>query len=201
MKFTNWKNPSIRQPLREYKIEHEMKGNKFWKDKRDFVNSVKQAKVESITPEGDSAIGYRSRTKDKKQLLGLIKGYRSYPKFRNEDTLNSIYQGYAKNNPMDRPIVVESGGRRRVFSGNTRMDAAYHSGVNPEVLVVKASQLSARLRLRELAAASLRLIEMGYTKPGLRDRIKARIKREGARRGEQFVKQPDRIAKKTARHR
>jgi len=150
--------------------------------------------------------------------------------------------------------------------------------------------LSAKLRLRELAAGSLRLVEMGYTKPGLRDRIKARImasskggrpgqwsarkaqlvaqeyraegggykggktksqkslrkwtrekwgtrsgkpstqgseatgerylpesankalspqeygattraKREGTRRGEQFVKQPERIAKKTAKER
>jgi hypothetical protein len=155
---------------------------------------------------------------------------------------------------------------------------------------VSGYDLSAKLRLRELAAGSLRLVEMGYTKPGLRDRIKARImasskggrpgqwsarkaqlvaqeyraegggykggktesqkslrkwtrekwgtrsgkpstqgseatgerylpesankslspqeygattraKREGTRRGEQFVRQPERIAKKTANHR
>jgi hypothetical protein len=156
--------------------------------------------------------------------------------------------------------------------------------------LVKKDFEAAKLRLRELAAGSLRLVEMGYTKPGLRDRIKARImasskggrpgqwsarkaqlvaqeyraegggykggktksqkslrrwtrekwgtrsgkpstqgpeatgerylpesankalspqeygattraKREGTRRGEQFVKQPERIAKKTAKHR
>jgi hypothetical protein len=39
----------------------------------------------------------------------------------------------------------------------------------------KERGFSAKLRLRELAAGSLRLVEMGYTKPGLRDRIKARI--------------------------
>ena len=154
----------------------------------------------------------------------------------------------------------------------------------------KKNIFSAKLRLRELAAGSLRLVEMGYTKPELRERIKARImasgkggrpgqwsarkaqlvaqeyraegggykggktksqkslrkwtrekwgtrsgkpstqgpeatgerylpesankalspqeygattraKREGTRRGEQFVRQPERIAKKTAPHR
>jgi hypothetical protein len=40
---------------------------------------------------------------------------------------------------MDRPIVLDFGnGERRVFSGNTRMDAAFHSGIHPEVLVIPA---------------------------------------------------------------
>jgi len=139
--FSNWRNPGIRQLLKEYKIEGEMKGNAFWKSKRDFIDAVRNSKVEQITPEADAAISYRSRTPDKKSLLGLIKSYRSYPKFRNEGTLNAIYDGYKANAPMDRPIVVDFGkGKRRVFSGNTRMDAAFHSGVNPEVLVVPAQK-------------------------------------------------------------
>jgi hypothetical protein len=139
--FSNWRNPGIRQLLKEYKIEGEMKGNAFWKSKRDFIDAVRNSKVEQITPEADAAISYRSRTPDKKSLLGLIKSYRSYPKFRNEGTLNAIYDGYKANAPMDRPIVLDFGkGKRRVFSGNTRMDAAFHSGVNPEVLVVPAQK-------------------------------------------------------------
>ena len=40
---------------------------------------------------------------------------------------------------MDRPLVVESvSGDRRVFSGNSRMDAARHLGIEPEVLLVKS---------------------------------------------------------------
>jgi hypothetical protein len=49
----------------------------------------------------------------------------------------------------------------------------------------KKNIFSAKLRLRELAVGSLRLVEMGYT---------------GTRRGEQFVK-PERIAEKTAKKR
>ena len=139
--FSNWRTPGIRQLLKEYKIEGEMKGNSFWKSKRDFIDAMRSAKVEQITPDADAAISYRSRTPDKKSLLGLIKGYRSYPKYRNEGTLNAIYDGYKANTPMDRPIVVDFGkGKRRVFSGNTRMDAAFHSGISPEVLVVNAQK-------------------------------------------------------------
>ncbi len=72
------------------------------------------------------------------KLLDLIKSYRSYPKFRNEQTLKSIYNGFKTNQPMDLPIVIEDeNGYRRVFSGNTRMDIAFHLGINPEVLIIK----------------------------------------------------------------
>jgi hypothetical protein len=150
MKFTNWKSPSVKQLLKEYKIEHDTKGNKLWGNKREFIDAVRNAKVERITREADRAIDYRSSTKDKGQLLSLIKGYRSYPKYRNEGTLNAIYNGYAKNAPMDRPLVVDFGkGGRRVFSGNTRMDAAFHSGIDPEVLVVRAKKFAAKLTGRQ----------------------------------------------------
>jgi hypothetical protein len=39
---------------------------------------------------------------------------------------------------MDLPIVIEDeSGYRRVFSGNTRMDIAFHLGINPKVLIIK----------------------------------------------------------------
>lgn len=123
----------------EFEIEHELKGCRFWTDIEEFMSAARVATIEKITLEMDSLIAYRSRTSSREQLYSLIKTYKSYPEFRNKATLDAIYEGYEKNLPMDRPLVVEStSGDRRVFSGNSRMDAARHLGIDPEVLVVKS---------------------------------------------------------------
>jgi len=138
--FSNWRTPSALQLVMEFEIEHELKGCRFWRSKGEFMQAVAEATCEKITPEMDASISYRSRTRTKDQLLALIKTYRSYPEYRNEATIAAIYEGYEKNLPMDRPLLVESSaGGRRVFSGNTRMDAAFQLGIEPEVLVLKSS--------------------------------------------------------------
>jgi len=137
--FSNWKIPDISQLKQEFKIEHEIKGHDFWKDEDDFLNSVKTGKIITITPSEDQDIDYRSGTKSFEQLLNLIKSYRSYPKYRNEDTLKSIYDGFKTNQPMTLPIVIEfKDGNRRIFSGNTRMDVAFQLDINPKVLLIKS---------------------------------------------------------------
>jgi hypothetical protein len=139
MEFSNWRNPTPEQLMLEFKIEHELKGCRFWADIEEFMDAARAATIKQITREADASIAYRSRTRSKSHLLQLIKSYKSYPAFRNEATLDAIYEGYEKNLPMDRPLVVESvSGDRRVFSGNSRMDAARHLGIEPEVLLVKS---------------------------------------------------------------
>ena len=136
--FSSWKMPSLSQLKLEFKIEQEMKGNEFWEDQEAFLNAIKNGKVVTITPSEDQNIDYRSGTESYEELLDLIKGYRSYPEFRNEKTLKAIYDGFKTNQPMDYPIVIEDEeGYRRVFSGNTRMDIAFQLGINPKVLLVK----------------------------------------------------------------
>jgi len=136
--FSNWKVPSLSQLKQEFKVEQELKGNEFWKDETDFLNSVKNGKVITVTPSDDQNIDYRSGTTSYEELLDLIQGYRSYPEFRNEKTLKAIYDGFKNNQVMDYPIVIEDkNGFRRVFSGNTRMDIAFQLGINPKVLLVK----------------------------------------------------------------
>ncbi len=137
--FSNWRHPAPEQLMLEFEIEHELKGCRFWRDLQEFMQAVAEARCEPITREMDAAISYRSRTRSRDQLLAMIKTYRSYPEYRNEATLAAIYEGFEKNLPMDRPLLVESAtGDRRVFSGNTRMDAAFQLGIEPEVLVVKS---------------------------------------------------------------
>jgi hypothetical protein len=137
-KEPNWQKPSETQLKQEFKVEHELKGNTYFGSEDEFMNAIKDAKVEEVTPEMDASISYRSRTDSKEQLVGMSKGYKSWPEFRNEGTIDEIYNGMKSGNKMDMPIVLEfPNGTRRVFSGNTRMDVAFQSGKNPKVLVVK----------------------------------------------------------------
>jgi hypothetical protein len=143
--FSNWTMPSSSQLKQEFKIEQEMKGNNFWEDEESFFNAIENGKIVTINPNEDRSISYRSGTESYEELLRLIKGYRSYPQFRNEKTLKDIYDGFKNNQPMDYPIVIEddsqqssSGNtRKRVFSGNTRMDISFQLGINPKVLLIK----------------------------------------------------------------
>ena len=136
--FSNWKIPSLSQLKQEFKIEQEIKGNEFWENEEEFLNAIKNGKIVTITSSEDQDIDYRSGTESYEELLDLIKSYRSYPEFRNEETLKAIYDGFKNNQSMDYPIVIEDKeGYRRVFSGNTRMDIAFQLGINPKVLLIK----------------------------------------------------------------
>jgi hypothetical protein len=137
-KEPKWEIPSNSQLKQEFKVEHELKGNTFFESEDQFMNAIKNATVEEITPELDASIGYRSRTASKDALVNMSKGYKSWPKFRNEGTIDAIYEGLSTGKKMDMPIVLEfPNGTRRIFSGNTRMDASFQLGKNPKVLVVK----------------------------------------------------------------
>jgi hypothetical protein len=140
IQFTNWKLPSLSQLKQEFKIEQEMKGNEFWDNEADFLSAIKNGEIVTITPSEDQDIDYRSGTTSYEELLDLIKSYRSYPEFRNEKTLKSIYDGFKTNQPMDLPIIIKSeDGYKRIFSGNTRMDIAFQLGINPKVLLIKGN--------------------------------------------------------------
>jgi hypothetical protein len=139
LNFTNWRFPTPSQRKQEFKIEQELKDRHFWDSEEDFQNAVRYSKQITITPEEDQNIYDRSRTKSYDELLNLIQSYRSYPGFRNEETLQSIYDGFKNNKPMDMPIVMEfNDGSRRIFSGNTRMDIAFQLGINPKVLLINS---------------------------------------------------------------
>jgi hypothetical protein len=141
VQYSSWVKPSVDSLKKEFKIEHELKGHDFFDSEEEFLEAALKAQVVTITPSEDARIAYRSRTESKEELLSLIKSYRSYPKYRNEETLENLYTRFEQNKPMDMPIVIEfSNGRKRVFAGNTRMDIAFQLGINPEVLIVKSKK-------------------------------------------------------------
>ena len=136
--FTNWVMPSNDVLKREYKVEHTLKGSNYFPSEKDFIDAVKGGKVTAITNAIDRTIQRRSRTSDFDSLFRLIRGYRSYPEFRNKETLMAIYDGFKAGKPMEYPIVLElPDGKLSVFSGNTRMDIAFQLGIEPKVIIVK----------------------------------------------------------------
>ena len=138
--FDNWVMPSMEDLEREYRIEHEMKGLEAFDSLEEYLSAVNDGEVVTITPEEDGEIGGRSFTSDQESLLRMIRNYRSYPEFRNEDTVQAIYDGFKNNSEMVLPIVIEyADGEREIFSGNTRMDIANHLGITPKVLLIYSS--------------------------------------------------------------
>ncbi|NP_835620.1 hypothetical protein Rm378p033 [Rhodothermus phage RM378] len=143
MKFNNWVEYTDDVLRLEYYLEYEIRRWRYqycdpFPTFEDFKEAVKKAPRIIVTPELDKIIRNRSRTRTFDELLALIKTYRGYPKFRNEKTLQAIYDGFKNNKPMKMPIVLElPDGTLRVMSGNTRMDVAFQLGINPKVILVK----------------------------------------------------------------
>lgn len=141
--FTNWVRPNDEDIALEYKVEYQIKplkqmtGDAF-PTVEDFKKAVKAAKVIELTDAVDRKIQYRSKTKSKEAIISLIKGYASYPKFRNEQTIDAIYKAFADNKPMKMPFVIQfKDGTMRIMSGNTRADIAQQMGIVPKALLIQ----------------------------------------------------------------
>ena len=141
-KAGNWVRPNDASIRKEYQIEylkhliHELSRNIFPTEAA-FVKAVKAAPAVEVSAAVDRNIHNRSRTRNMEQLLGLISGYRSFPKFRNEDTLKELEKLIKAGKPVDMPIVVKfPKGEMRVLAGNTRMDIAFMNGITPKVIML-----------------------------------------------------------------
>jgi hypothetical protein len=140
----HWVKPDDDSLRTEYKVEygHHFKhshGDHF-PSYDDFHKAVHESPVEHITPDKDRHVGGRSHTKSFDDLHDLIKGYRSYPKYRNEKTLRALSDRVRDKQPTHLPIIMQHhDGRRQIFSGNTRADLAnqHHGSYHAIVVDVK----------------------------------------------------------------
>jgi hypothetical protein len=141
--YSAWRMPDSKNLKQEYNVEykHHVRdwAGDIWPTYKDFVNDVKKAKKTKVSKGMDSSIGNRSHTRNKEQLLRLIKGYASYPEFRNEKSIDNLYSRIDNNESLDMPLVLKTSDGLQVMAGNTRMDVAFHQGVNPTVLVIDVS--------------------------------------------------------------
>jgi hypothetical protein len=137
--FDNWVIPKLNKLKLEYEIEHNLKGHEFFDSEKEFLKSVKNGKIIIVTPKLDSELNYRHKTNSYDELLDLIKTYKSYPQYRNETTLKKLYDRFNNNEEIDLPIIIEfSDGRKRIFSGNTRIDIAFQLGMYPKAILIKS---------------------------------------------------------------
>lgn len=137
----SWTRPDDESLRQEYKFEYEGHYQPYSPDVfptyGHFKKAVDSAQVVKVTPEIDSKIDNRSHTQSFEDLHSLISTYRSYPEFRNKETLTALNDRIKTGKPTHMPIVFRHHtGRMRILSGNTRMDLAKHHEIHPEVLMV-----------------------------------------------------------------
>ena len=139
-----WVRPDDKRVKLEYKVEVENRRlTHLFDGFDDFKRRVDGGEVVSLSESEDRKMDYRSRTVDKEDLLGLISNYRSYPEFRNEQTVQHLYDviGGKESGSMDMPMVLRwPDGRTRVLSGNTRLDISFQLGETPKVLMVNVER-------------------------------------------------------------
>ena len=135
-----WVVPKLSVLKREWAIEMVMKGQEhlFPGGVKQFLAAVRKGKKINLSKSMDSQIDYRSHTRSKKELISLLKTYRSWPEFRNEASVNKIYDAMKNGGTMEMPLILKfPGGGMRILSGNTRLDIAYQSKVIPKVVMVE----------------------------------------------------------------
>lgn len=138
----NWKRPRPDDVVHEYKIEYllhiQPKYGDIFPTLGHFKLAVENAPVVKITPQIDKRIHGRSHTASHSQLLDLIRGYASYPKYRNEETLKALEARIKNGSPVSMPIVLKFKTHMRIMGGNTRMDIGFWYGKTVSVLMVDA---------------------------------------------------------------
>lgn len=140
-KQPTWVLPTREDLAREFAVEHQRKGLGFFNSEDDFMNAVNLGTVKDVTTDLDRTIGNRSFTSDRAGLRNLISGYGSWPKYRNDETLQRLYTGLNQGAEMPIPIVIQynNGLNNRILSGNTRLDASRHLGLTPQALFINAT--------------------------------------------------------------
>jgi len=148
--MANWMHPRPEDIQQEYNVEYkhhiEPEYGDFWPTFADFKKAIAKAKVVTVSRTMDGMIQNRSGTESFKELLSLIKGYASYPKYRNEKTLKALEDRIKKGEPVSMPIVLRfRSGAMRIMGGNTRMDIGFWHGDTVKVLMVDVPQVDESL--------------------------------------------------------
>ena len=159
-----WVRPTYDDLVREFDVEHQRKGLGFFNSEGEFINAANQGVVRDVTPDLDMTIRNRSFTPTAQDLINLSKGYRSWgTPYRNEGTIQSIYEGLNQGGNMTMPMVIQyENGLNRILSGNTRMDASKHLGLTPQALFIKAPFKKGGIAMKLSKKEIDKYIEQGY---------------------------------------
>jgi hypothetical protein len=164
--FNNWVKLTEEDIELEYKVEYmfhiRYHFGEIFPSIDDFKKAINKARIMTITKEIDYRIGNRSYCNDIECIFSLIRTYRSYPEFRNEDTVLAIDKAFKDNSSMKMPLILEletdRGTKYWCMSGNTRLDLAFINGVEPQALIINITEQlknSRRLNLIEYKILSI----------------------------------------------
>lgn len=132
---SKWGSASRDYLKKEYDIEIRKKGLSDLISEEDFIN---QGLNQRATPIADAYnLDYRTINPTRESIINQSKGYASWPQFRNEQTIDNIYQGFKNGSAMD-PIIVMNmpDGGKRIVAGNTRLNVAEQLGITPHAITI-----------------------------------------------------------------
>lgn len=149
--FKNWRIPPEKDLETEYDVEYQYhvmdKYGNLFPTKKDFMQAVKESEKRIITEKENDEMLNRTHCPTIKCIQDISRTYRSYPMYRNNDTINAIVQGFSKDSkdqPMSMPIVLQCNNKgklydkkQEVMSGNTRLNIAEIMGIKPKVSILK----------------------------------------------------------------
>lgn len=138
--FNNWTFPTKEELKKEYDVEYQYhilwEYGPIWSSFDDFVNAAGRGVNYQLSHRDDLQIDNRSHCNTMTELVSLVSTYRSWPKFRNMNTLMDMINRFRNNEPMKMPIILDHHGNKRIMSGNTKLDIAFMMNVVPQVLVI-----------------------------------------------------------------
>lgn len=139
-----WRMPTPDEIAQEYKIEYQIKSLKNrlkdpWPTVHDFQKSIENGHVLTVTRSIDSRIQNRTTgIKDKAGVISLIKGYASYPQYRNEKSIDRMYKGFEDGDTFCMPFVLKMpNGNLYIMAGNTRATVAMQFSNTYNALVIE----------------------------------------------------------------
>ncbi|MFW6007763.1 MAG: hypothetical protein ACOCP8_00750 [archaeon] len=139
--FTNWVEPDNESLQLEYNVEYQhhirFEYGEIWPTFEDFKDSINKGQIITLSKNDDLNINNRSHTLNMEELINLVSSYRSWPEFRNEDTVKDIIVGFKEDKEMTMPIIIEDKGYKQIMSGNTRLDIAFMMNVKPKIILVQ----------------------------------------------------------------
>jgi hypothetical protein len=121
----NWVDNSTADLQQEYNVEYQYHvrhwAGDIWPTFEDFEDAYRAGQTISLSNTSGISGATMMPVED---LLDMVKGYRSWPQYRNDKTFQDIIDGIHNGSPMKLPIVLEKNGRRTIMSGNTRLNLA-----------------------------------------------------------------------------
>jgi len=142
--FSSWVMPSDENLQDEYEREYKKHFRHTFGDLfptfKSWKTAITNGNIITVTPTIRKTLHNASNLKTINSVLELIKTYSSYPKFRNEKTIEALKQRFLNNDPVFMPLIYEDeNAELHVVAGDTRLNLSNILKVTPKAIVFSES--------------------------------------------------------------